>query len=53
MARRKKPEPGTFRPIEVPVRLAQNFRPIYVGGNQTAAPVAATVEKPATGKEED
>lgn len=43
----------TWKPIEVPARVDENFRPIYVGGNpKSAAPVAAPT-KPATGKKED
>jgi len=49
----KKKDAPAWEPIVVPVRVDENFRPIYAGGTpKTAAPVAATT-KPATGTKED
>ena len=49
-SQQREPASG-FRPIEVPVRVDERFRPIEV---QVAAPVAAPETKqPATGDKED
>lgn len=41
-----------FQPIEVEFTPNQNFRPIEVGGEIEAAPVAEPTKKPAAGKKE-